>query len=94
MRIAIGTTNPNIWHNLDVFLDGKLLDPEHFGIMEADDVKGYVVYLALERDANGRQDFTLDHTPDGNLRRRRVKANGVVEFRDRAFLHPGAENCL
>jgi hypothetical protein len=85
MRITLGKTNPDVWHNLDVFLNGKLLDREHYGILEADDVGGYVRYIMFERSVEGRQEAVLDDT-GGDLKRKVFVVGGKVELRDRAFM--------
>lgn len=93
MRIAIGITNPDVWHNLDVFLDGKLLDREHFAVLEADDCGGRVRYIPLVRDDMGRQEYEIEEN-GGDYRRKHVIVHGKVEFRDRVHFYRGAENAL
>jgi hypothetical protein len=87
MRIALGKTNPDVWHNLDVFLNGKLLDREHYGVIEADDVTGFVRYVMFDRSKDGQHEIVLD---DADLAQEKIfKVQGKVELRDRAFVYCG-----
>jgi len=87
MKIILGKTNPDVWHNLDVFLDGKLLDREHYGVIEADDVTGCVRYVMFNRSNDGLHAIVLD---DADLSQEKIfKVYGKVELRDRAFVYCG-----
>jgi hypothetical protein len=50
-----GLTNQDVMRNIDVYLDGKYLDPEHYGVVTADDKTGEVEYIMFERGSDGQR---------------------------------------
>jgi hypothetical protein len=55
MRMIRGLTNQDVMRNIDVYLDGKYLDHEHYGVVTADDKTGEVEYIMFERGTDGQR---------------------------------------
>jgi hypothetical protein len=97
MRIVLGITNPDVMHNIDVYLDGKLLDSERYGIVSADDVAGCVEYVMFDRTPEGYRHVATEAGMDvkssddviGSIMNAKLfKAQGRVVFDPRPWTPP------
>jgi hypothetical protein len=88
MRITFGEVSPELMKRLEVYLDGKLLDDEHYAITQADDKEGFVRYWLITPDGTidaikflrtGKRPRTLKVFP------KIITARGRVEFKGRPW---------
>jgi hypothetical protein len=96
MRIIRGATNQWVMADIDVYLDGKLLDAEHHCILMADDRTGEVEYAMFEQDAQGNRQIVTEKTDNppqrvagmtiSTARRKVFKAKGRVDFDVRPYV--------
>jgi hypothetical protein len=99
MKIILGVTNHDVMRNIDVYLDGKLLDHGNYGIVMADDRTGEVEYIMFERGPDGQRRVVEEKEGDVEfggdvigavMHTKLFKAQGQVVFDPRPWIPPRA----